>query len=62
MSRPFRWDVRHREPLGSLVAGPRRLPGHMAELRLACAQVVARAGDAEPVFVGRSLENRWSAA
>jgi len=41
------------------VAEGRGLPGHMDELRLACARVVARAGDAELVFVGRSLENMF---
>ena len=59
MSRPFRWDVRQREQLGGLVADGRELPEHMDELRLACARVVARAGDAELVFVGRSLENMF---
>jgi hypothetical protein len=59
MSRPFRWDVRHREQLGGLVPEACALPGHMDELRLACARVVARAGDAELVFVGRSLENMF---
>ncbi|MBK8716163.1 MAG: hypothetical protein IPN32_15615 [Deltaproteobacteria bacterium] len=57
MSRPFRWDVRHREQLGTLLPSPSRLPDHMDELRLASARIVARAGDAELVFVGRSLEN-----
>lgn len=59
MSRPFRWDIRQREQLGGMVADGRALPGHMDELRLACARVVARAGDAELVFVGRSLENMF---
>ena len=59
MSRPFRWDIRQREQLGGLVAQDRGLPAHMDELRLACARVVARAGDAELVFVGRSLENMF---
>jgi hypothetical protein len=57
MPGPFRWDVRHREQLGTLVSSRSSLPDHMDELRLASARIVARAGDAELVFVGRSLEN-----
>jgi len=40
-----------------LVSDRSTLPDHMDELRLASARIVARAGDAELVFVGRSLEN-----
>ena len=64
---PFRWDVRRREQLGRLldVPAPPRPPGGGAvpfrellpEVRDSAARVLARAGDARLVFVGRSPEN-----
>lgn len=65
---PFRWDVRRREQLGRLVEAPPpgRPPGAwkpakwrelLPEVRACSARVLARAGDARLVFVGRSPEN-----
>lgn len=64
---PFRWDVQRREQLGRLLSA--RLPQErtwrprwpfrqlLPELRVAAARVLARAGDARLVFVGRSPES-----
>lgn len=64
---PFRWDVRRREQLGRLldVPAPRRpyvwIPTRFRDLfpevRSCAVRVLARAGDARLVFVGRSPEN-----
>ncbi|HEY7768416.1 tetratricopeptide repeat protein, partial [Longimicrobium sp.] len=64
---PFRWDVSRREQLGRLLEAElppvppwhsgRGMIGLLPELRPCAAGVVARAGDARLVFVGRSLEN-----
>ncbi len=57
--RPFRWDVRRREQLGRLLSGetPETYPGFVPDLRRCAARVVAAAGDARLVFVGRSPES-----
>ncbi len=57
MPRPFRWDVRRREQLGRLVDEDGPLPPYLAELRRCSARIVAHAGDADLLFVGRSPEN-----
>ena len=65
---PFRWDVRRREQLGRLLeVKPTDLPPGswksirwrelLPEVRASSARVLARAGDARLVFVGRSPEN-----
>jgi hypothetical protein len=64
---PFRWDVRRREQLGRLLeAAPPERPmwftqarweEALPEVRACAARVLARAGDARLVFVGRSPEN-----
>ncbi|HEX5870496.1 MAG TPA: hypothetical protein VFY65_08775 [Longimicrobium sp.] len=64
---PFRWDVRRREQLGRLLSAPpperpywyipTRFRDLLAGVRGASARVLARAGDARLVFVGRSPEN-----
>ena len=59
MPRPFRWDITRREQLGSLVHGDaaETYPEFVEDLRHCCARVVAAAGDARLVFVGRSPES-----
>lgn len=64
---PFRWDVRRREQLGRLLSAPppkrpywyipTRFRDLLPEVRACSARVLARAGDARLVFVGRSPEN-----
>ena len=56
---PFRWDVRRREQLGTLARGEpaESYPGFLDDLRRCCARVVATAGDARLIFVGRSPES-----
>ena len=64
---PFRWDVRRREQLGRLLNGPAparpwwhlpvRFRDLLPQVRACSARVLARAGDARLVFVGRSPEN-----
>ncbi len=62
---PFRWDVRRREQLGRMLQAPRPegVPREryfdtiFAEIRDTSARVLARAGDARLVFVGRSPES-----
>lgn len=62
---PFRWDVRRREQLGRLLQVPRPedlprtypLRTLVEGLRECCARVLARAGDARLIFVGRSPES-----
>ena len=57
--KPFRWDLARREQLGRLVEGDKApaYRGFRGDLRLLAAQIVARAGDSDLVFVGRSLES-----
>lgn len=54
---PFRWDIKRREQLGRLISNTPERPGFLGELRRVCARVIAFAGDADLVFVGRSPEN-----
>ncbi len=56
--KPFRWDLRRREQLGRLLDGEEARPveGFEDEVRLAAARIVAMAGDARVVFLGRSPE------
>lgn len=64
---PFRWDVRRREQLGRLLDVPTPKRPHawvptrfrdlLPEVRGCAVRVLARAGDARLVFVGRSPEN-----
>lgn len=57
--RPFRWDISKREQLGRHVSGPtaEAYPAFVGDLRRCCARVLATAGDADLVFVGRSPES-----
>jgi hypothetical protein len=56
---PFRWDITRREQLGSLARGEpaTSYPGFLDDLRRCCARVIAIAGDARLVFIGRSPES-----
>jgi len=56
---PFRWDLSRREQLGQLLSGEAEVfpAGYLEDLRETAAKVVARAGDGDLVFVGRSPEN-----
>lgn len=57
--RPFRWDVRRRNELGSLPAAepPPAYRGFEDDLLECSARVLAFAGDSDLVFVGRSPES-----
>lgn len=57
--KPFRWDISKLEQLGGLIAGEETLAYDCFEtdLRTAAAKAVARAGDSDLVFLGRSPEN-----
>src|ERR1051325_2388750 len=61
MTRPFRWDVARREQLGMLARGDpaESYEEFLNELRRCSARVVATAGDARLVFVGRSPESLY---
>ena len=56
---PFRWDVRRREQLGTLLDGPETesYPEFVGDLRACAARVISAAGDADLAFVGRSPES-----
>lgn len=57
----FRWNIARREQLGRLVdGGPAEVhPSVVGELRQCCARVIAMAGDARLVFIGRSPEHLY---
>ena len=57
----FRWNITRREQLGRLVDGePVEVhPDWLEELRACCARVIAMAGDARLVFIGRSPEQLY---
>lgn len=59
MAKPFRWQVARRERLGRLLDGERApaYPELIDDLLGCCARVIAHAGDADLVFVGRSPES-----
>jgi hypothetical protein len=62
MPNVFRWDITRREQLGRLVLEDEPEPSFAAiltEVRRCCARVVAMAGDARLVFLGRSPENLY---
>lgn len=56
---PFRWDITHRNCLGSLVEGDRAAAydGFPAHLLCVCSKVIAFSNDSTLVFVGRSPES-----
>lgn len=56
---PFRWDIGRRESLGRLLDGPvaETYDGFREDLRACAASVLARAGDSDLFFVGRSPES-----
>lgn len=57
-NRPFRWDLVRRDQLGSLLAGSDEPDLWFLEELIACAaKVLARSGDGDLYFVGRSLDS-----
>jgi len=58
---PFRWNVAKREQLGRLVDNnePETDQKFLADLRAVSAKIIARAGDSNLVFVGRSPEHMF---
>lgn len=58
-AKPFRWNVARREQLGELsdVAPATSYDGFRDDLRVTAAKVIARGGDCDLVFLGRSLES-----
>jgi hypothetical protein len=62
MPNVFRWDITRREQLGRLVLDDEPDPWFaiiLEEVRLCCARVIAMAGDARLVFLGRSPESLY---
>jgi hypothetical protein len=57
--KPFRWNIKKREQLGSLLVGDVSTfyPGYLEELRVCSAKVLAYSDNSKMVFVGRSAEN-----
>ena len=57
--KPFRWNLKKREQLGSLLVGERSeiYSGYLDEVRVCAAKVVARSDNRKLIFVGRSPEN-----
>src|SRR5688572_4587850 len=58
---PFRWDVSRPHELGALMnaASASAYPAFAEDLRACCAAVMAAAGDADLIFVGRSPESLY---
>jgi hypothetical protein len=56
---PFRWNLARREQLGSLLNGAEAedYPEFVEDLRACCVRLLALAGDADLIFVGRSPES-----
>ena len=56
---PFRWNLARRQQLGSLLHGAEAedYPEFVEDLRACCVRLLALAGDADLVFVGRSPES-----
>lgn len=56
---PFRWDLKRREQLGSLLKGDMApsYKGFLGDVRDCCAKILARAKNSDIVFVGRSPES-----
>ena len=61
MNAPFRWNLARQEQLGRLVEhrSPAAAPDFLAEIQQCCVRILARAGDADLCFVGRSPENMF---
>jgi hypothetical protein len=56
---PFRWDLTHRNHLGSLVDGEpaESYAAFLDHLLPCCSRVLAFGGDSDLIFVGRSPES-----
>jgi hypothetical protein len=57
-TKPFRWNLSKREQLGALCLGERAetYAGFQGDVRTAAAKIIARTGNSDIVFVGRSTE------
>ncbi len=57
--KPFRWNLKKREQLGSLLDGEKgsNVLHYIDELRECAAKVLARSDQRNLIFVGRSPEN-----
>ena len=57
--KPFRWNIKKKEQLGSLLNGTRSptYPDYASEVRRCAAKVLSRSGNRKMIFVGRSPEN-----
>lgn len=58
---PFRWDISHREQLGTLLDGDAAdaYPAFIKDLRICCAKVLACCKNSDLIFVGRSPESLY---
>jgi len=64
MSKPFRWDIRKREQLGSLLNGPLEheneyyagIKHYLDVLPKSCARILSMSDNSDLIFIGRSLE------
>ena len=56
---PFRWDLTHRNHLGSLVEGeqPESYAAFLDHILACCSRLLAFSGDSDLIFVGRSPES-----
>jgi len=67
MSNPFRWNIKKREQLGSLLNGPVEqeegyyygINHYLDVLPKSCARIISLSSDSDLVFVGRSLEKAF---
>ncbi|BCY08104.1 hypothetical protein [Actinoplanes sp. L3-i22] len=60
MAEPFRWDLIRPDELGSLLDGVEPPDLWFLDALTVCAgKVLARSGDGDPVFVGRSLDSMF---
>ncbi len=67
MSKPFRWDIKKREQLGSLLDGPLEhedryyggIKHYLDVLPKSCARILSMSDNSDLIFIGRSLEKAF---